>query len=452
MSSPSNKGLKRFFTPNPTPDRLELLRQAADFMKKSSEFKQKARALMALANKTPPKKRRFGADLASAEVVSSSSSSDQKKRKFSSSDEESSQKVKKPRREGYRLPYNDASYERAKYLATTSAEIHDMLQRYGVAVVPNVVSDPQTVWREMYTAIEYMYDGFAFHDKCTWPLLRRVSAMKHGMLLQHLGIGWSQFAVNLRQDPVVAGIFAGLWSEHMRAPIAVNDLFSSADGVSFYCNTPTERGGWHSRDREWMHLDQSAASSGVWGVQGALNLVETKKNDACFSFLECSHLHFDEFMHRLSNQAKKDGVSFDEHKRFTMLENQAQLNFYVNQKKCVPKCMAALPGDLVLWSSKTVHSGIPAVRPEVPVDPSTVFLRGVVYVSYQPKALATAADIKKKIKAFDELRNTTHDAAAGVTLFQKAPHTYGRSCDTVIRPVSQKPVLTPLGASLFAVV
>jgi hypothetical protein len=449
MISPSSsgKGLKRFFLPSPAPNRLELLRQAADLMKQSSDCKKKAKLIMALANKTPPKM---------PDHHPHSSSTEKKRASSSSCDEDHHHATLKPpkkqRREGYILTsIKDSSssscYERAKYLATTSVEILEMMRLYGVAVVPNVLttSEAQAAWREMYTALEYMYDGFAFHDKSTWGLLRR--AAQHGMLFQHLGIGWSQFAVNLRQNPKVAGIFAGLWSEYMSTPITVNDLFSSADGVSFYCNTPTERGGWHSR--ESMHLDQAASSlSSSW--QGALNLVETKRNDACFSFLEGSHLHFEEFMLRLSNQAKIDGFSFDEHKRFTLLENQAQLNFYVDVKKCAPKRMMALPGDLVLWSSKTVHSEIPALRPAVPMDPSTVFLRGGVYVSYQPKAFATPSDIKKKIKAYNEYRNTTHDAAVGVTLFQKAA-CYGRSCDTVIRPVSQKPVLTALGSSLFAV-
>ena len=114
----------------------------------------------------------------------------------------------------------------------------------------------------------------------------------------------------------------------------------------------------------------------------------------------------------------------------------------------MPKCLATLPGDLYLWSSKTVHSGRPPLRQTASPE---VFLRGVVYVSMQPKRFATPADIKRKLKAYNELRTTSHNAARGVTLFPQHPRTYGSAIDTVVRPITARPALSPLGRSLFAV-
>ena len=320
------------------------------------------------------------------------------------------------KRDGYSVGV-DVVYEREKYLARTPAEIRAMLDRYGVAVVPDVLTRGEAAasFDEMIQCLELMYEGsflvmffvdlvqmtplmrtgFVFKDPSTWALLRRVSYCKHGMLYQHMGVGWAQFAVNLRQNPKVAAVFAELWSVVTGKPVANEDLFSSADGIAFGATRPGDRGGFHGKD--WMHLDQEANDT-VPSFQGGLNLVETKKGDGSFQFLEASHLQFDDFFRRLSNQKKKDGKPID-FKRFTLLENQKQFDYFLKQG-CMPKCLALLPGDLFLWSSKLVHSGRPPLRPTVPVPPSKVFLRGVVYVSMQPKHFATPSDLKKKTKVW----------------------------------------------------
>jgi hypothetical protein len=347
-------------------------------------------------------------------------------------------------RDGYTI-VPDAVYEREKYVARTAAEIYAMLDRYGVAVVPDALSraDAAAAFDDMINSLERMYDGFVFKDPSTWALLRRVSHCKHAFLFQHLGIGWAQFAVNLRQN--LATIFADLWTIICGKLMSVDDLFSSADGIAFGATRPGDRGGFHGKD--WMHFDQAPGDT-VRSIQGGLNLVETQMGDAAFTFLEGSHHHFDDFFRRLANHKKKEGAPVD-FKRFTLLENQKQIDYFVYKKSCMLKSLATLPGDLFLWDSRVVHSGRAPIRPTIPSPPSKVFLRGVVYVSMQPKMFATPADINKKAKALDELRTTTHNAAFGVTLFSPKPRTYGKSFDTVIRPITEKPVLSALGRSLF---
>jgi hypothetical protein len=336
----------------------------------------------------------------------------------------------------------EAVYERDKYLARTPAEVHTMLTRYGVAVVPDVLTraEAASAFDDMIQCLERMYDGFVFKDPSTWALLRRVSYCKHGMLFQHMGIGWAQFAVALRQKPSVATLFAELWTLVTGTPVTINDLFSSADGIAFGATRAGDRGGFHGKD--WMHLDQAAGDT-VVSIQGGLNLVETKTGDAAFHFLESSHLHFDEFFKRLADPKKSA--------RFTLLQSQRQIDFFVSERSCMPKCLATLPGDLYLWSSKTVHSGRPPLRQASPAPSRAAFLRGVVYVSMQPKRFATPADVKRKVRAYNELRTTAHNAARGVTLFQQSPRTYGHVVDSVLRPIVEKPALSTLGRSLFAV-
>ena len=95
-------------------------------------------------------------------------------------------------------------------------------------------------------------------------------------------------------------------------------------------------------------------------------------------------------------------------------------------------------GSLVLWDSRIIHCGVESVRGREKQN-----FRAVCYVSYGPRAHASAKDLVKKRKAFEDLRMTTHWAAKP-KLFGKNPRTYGGVVPDVPEP--KKPKLTPLGA------
>ena len=64
------------------------------------------------------------------------------------------------KRDGYSVGV-DVVYEREKYLARTPAEIRAMLDRYGVAVVPDVLTRGEAAasFDEMIQCLELMYEG-----------------------------------------------------------------------------------------------------------------------------------------------------------------------------------------------------------------------------------------------------------------------------------------------------
>ena len=62
-----------------------------------------------------------------------------------------------------------------------------------------------------------------------------------------------------------------------------------------------------------------------------------------------------------------------------------------------------------------------------------------------PRNLCSEANLKKKQKAFNELRTTSH-YPCNIILFGKQPYTYGGEMPTVTQV--EKPVLTELGKSL----
>jgi hypothetical protein len=346
--------------------------------------------------------------------------------------------------QGYRLP--PPQYARSAYVAVAPDDVLHMLLRYGVAVVPNVLSRERAaeVHAGLMGALEGAFPGFGRDAPETWRLLRDNGA-KHAMLLQNHGLGWCQAAVDVRQDPAVAEQFAALWSARARCanaagaamPIIVTkeQMLASGDGVSVYLNVEGERGGFHREGREWLHWDR-APNDKRWSVQGFVNLLPTSEHGAAFQCLVKSHRYQAEFAERFQRTDQ----------RFNLLRSQAEADFYVRDKGCHHICVGASVGDLVLWDSRAIHCGRAASRN------AALLQRAVIYVSMQPKRLSTPRDIELKRRAHKQLRSTTHNAASGVELFSVYPRVRCAR-DEALRqashPVSVPPRLTPLGRSLF---
>jgi hypothetical protein len=342
-------------------------------------------------------------------------------------------------------------YERERFLCATRDpdEVFAKLLRYGVAIVPEVLSPEraQTSYNGLMDALESVFPAFKRDDRSTWRQLRDNGA-KHAMLLQTHGLGWCQSAVDLRQDPAIAQLFTDLWNARSRfatqrkqqkassSPplLKPTDMLSSGDGVSVYLNERGSRGGFHREGHEWLHWDR-APSDDKWSVQGFVNLLPTSEHGAAFQCLVKSHRYQQEFAER-----------FKAGKRFNLLRNQAEVNFFVKEKGCAHVCAAPVPGDMVLWDSRTIHCGRAATKE------ARLLQRAVVYVSMQPKCLSTPRDLELKRRAYAQLRSTTHNAAAGVDLFtvyQRVRCAKDDALKKASRPIRTPPTLTPLGRSLF---
>ena len=72
-------------------------------------------------------------------------------------------------------------------------------------------------------------------------------------------------------------------------------------------------------------------------------------------------------------------------------------------------------------------------------------IRAITYLCYMPRKLASKANIKKKVKALQDLRTTNHWACKP-KLFSVNPRTYGNELPNV-HPI-EPPVLTELGKKL----
>lgn len=318
------------------------------------------------------------------------------------------------------------SYSFKKYV-TDSSNLKNKLERYGVAIIPNIITDSEcdSMINNIWTYFEKITEGWDMpikrSDENTWKGFYELYP-KHSMLFQHWGIGHNQASWDLRQNINIVKIFSELWN------VTPNDLLVSFDGLSF--NPPPEKTnrGWY-RKNLWYHSDQSFTRNNLECVQSWITGTDVEKNDATLAFYEKSHKYHKKLAEKFNITEKSDWYKI----------NKEQEAFLVDQG-CREKRIKCPKGSLVLWDSRTIHCGIEASRSRK--NPK---FRAVVYLCYQPKSLSTKKQIEKKQKALNDLRTTSHWPAK-VKLFSKNPRTYGKELPILNK--IKNPTLTGLGRSL----
>ena len=300
------------------------------------------------------------------------------------------------------------------------------IEKYGVAIVPNILdeSEIKAMQTGMFDCLEHITQKFETPIDRNKPetfveFFKLYPA--HGMLLQHWQIGHSQFIWNLRQNPKIVEIFATIWE------CKPEDLLCSFDGASFHLPSEvTKRGNFHDF---WYHTDQNFTRPDFECIQSWVTGFDVNEGDATLAFIEGSHLLHREFQKQFEIEIKKDWIrTKNEH-----------LEFYRSRGLKEQKIVCSA-GSLVLWDSRTIHCGVPQMK--IREKPN---YRCVVYICMTDRKRATAAALKKRQKAFEETRMTTHWPHKPI-LFAKNPRTYGNPLPEVVDV--EKPVLTELGRKL----
>src|SRR5438445_10344601 len=132
------------------------------------------------------------------------------------------------------------------------------------------------------------------------------------------------------------------------------------------------------------------------------------EGDATLQFLEKSHMLHKQFGKHFKKTDKKDWCKLEPN----------EVDYYLKHG-CVLKSIKCKKGDLVLWNSKTIHCGKEPVK-----ERNIENMRCVAYLCYTQRHLATSAALKKKVKAFEDLRTTNHWPHKP-KLFAVQPRTYG---------------------------
>jgi hypothetical protein len=313
-------------------------------------------------------------------------------------------------------------YEYDKYV-TNKNNLKQTLEQYGVAIIPHVLNkqECQTMLDGMWQSFEHItqqwekpiqknnYDSF----KLLYPL--------HNQLYQRYTLTHSQYYWDIRQNEKIVDLFSTLWE------VNNEDLLVSFDGLSFCLPPEITKRGWHHKD--WLHTDQSFTNNQLTSIQSWVTALDINKGDATLTFLEKSHLYHEQFSKHFKITDKSDWYKL----------NEKELDFY-KQLGCEKKAISCPAGSMVFWDSRTIHAGQNPIKGR-----EHAHTRCIVYLCYTPRIKSTPSQLKKKQKAFEELRTTNH-CPHKPKLFPVHPRTYGQPLP-VITPVSQ-PLLSPLGKRL----
>jgi hypothetical protein len=242
------------------------------------------------------------------------------------------------------------------------------------------------------------------------------------MLVHHWNIGQSQVCWDIRQNTKIIDIFAYFWNCNP------DELLVSFDGVSFNIPPEITNRGW-KRNNTGYHTDHSYTDNDFRCIQSWVTGLDVNKGDATLSFIEGSNNYHGDFANEYKITDKEDWYK---------LTKEEEL-FYIN-KGCEYKNIKCPKGSLVFWDSRTIHYGVePSKTRPIPN------FRAIIYLCYMPRKLCSKTVLKKRQKAFNELRTTSHNPC-NAKLFPKMPRTYGNDIPTINQ--IDKPIINELGKKL----
>jgi len=318
-------------------------------------------------------------------------------------------------------------YEYEKYV-TTPEQLKETLETLGVAIIPNVLTQEEcgSMKTGMWEYLEHITQKFKVPLKRdnpkTWRSFSELFAL-HSMLIQHHGIGHAQYIWDLRTNPKIYNIFSKLWD------VEPEELLVSFDGAS--CHLPSEETGvgWY-QNKDWFHTDQSYMRNDMECIQSWVTGCDVHENDGTLAILEGSHKYHKRFAKHFKIEDTSDS-------RSDWYKLNCEEQKYYESKGCQRRSIKCPAGSIVFWDSRTIHCGQQPVKGrEMPN------MRCVVYLCYTPRDCATQTHLKKKIKAYEELRTTSHWPHKP-KLFAKNPRTYGKQ----LQPITaiNKPVIPDIG-------
>jgi len=308
----------------------------------------------------------------------------------------------------------------------TLENVKDTLEKYGFAVIENVLSIEECdsikekAWKEINLLTSTLINPIDINKPESWKSIYEMFPV-HSMLIQHYGIGHMQWCWDIRQNKNVVDVFSKIWNT------SPEDLLTSFDGISMHFPPEKTKRGWFKNN--WIHTDQSSFKKGRMCIQGFVSLYDINENDATLRVFEKSHNFHESFFKDNEIEEKKDWFKLEE-----------EHYEYFTNKDCKIVDITCKAGSIVLWDSRTFHQG-----KEPNKCRTTENIRLISYVCMLPRKISSLKDLEKKRKAFNELRMTTHWPHKP-KLFPKNPRTYGKELPTLLK--IEKPTLTELGKKL----
>ena len=286
-----------------------------------------------------------------------------------------------------------------------------LLEQDGYVVI-DVLNEKQVdaFWDAAWNAMESAehYDGSGsmgikrddpktWTSKSGWPI-----GGPRGML--QCG-GWGQVPVCWMGREACRDAFAEV--------LGCQDLVTSFDGWCF--RRPTQK----NKKKPWFHIDQKESEGNEFSsFQGMLCLNTVGEDDACFGVIPESHKHYEAV-----RQICDKGWTYSD-------EQLAEIKEKLNLK---PKRIPLKAGQLVLWDSRTSHSGM-AAKKQPKVNPANLRegWRFMIYVSMLPKRGMDEASKKRRRATFEEKRTSKHHPYLALPFPRKFRYSRGQPPESTL--------------------
>lgn len=270
--------------------------------------------------------------------------------------------------------------------------VHLHVHGWAVAPIPN--------WNANFTSdfldwFQRCCPRFSPGDRSTW-IDANMPQRLHGILKHYFGHTELQWQIR----ELCHSIFERIWG--------TPELLSSFDGG---CFMTAQKNLSNSSFKQWIHNDtpRQFTGQGMICVQGIVNFEDNTFEDGGLVLVEGSHTVFDDYMARHPSE----GIAWAP----ADISDPA-----LAQRKIVKICARA--GHIILFDGRMFHCNVHPTNPDA--------VRMCTYVSMQPRAGASPAELAKRIKLYQKGRLTGHWCYG--PWFKETPehpHTFGNTANQV---------------------
>lgn len=261
----------------------------------------------------------------------------------------------------------------------TSIPWLDHLNQHGWVTVP--IPGYVDYTSEFFSWIERHSSGFNRHDPATWD---KIPNNSRGVFKD--SIGYEEWVWKIREACVP--VFCELYK------CQPEDLLCSLDGGCFLKTAP-----YKEKFKHWLHNDSPRGNVGIC-AQGIVNLATNYPNDGGLLLVEGSHKVYDQYM----TEHQSAGY---------MWERSNMDDPLFSGMRLIHICAPA--GSITLFNGKMFHcnykgrgGGCMHSFTGVQCNCTKSLYRMCVYVSMQPRCMATQEELSKRIELYSKRKMTGH--------------------------------------------
>ncbi|GAA6004026.1 uncharacterized protein JCM10292_005843 [Rhodotorula paludigena] len=279
-------------------------------------------------------------------------------------------------------------------------DFRDALKKDGYVVVKGAIPRERALeYRDrLHGWLESFGRGYDRNDPSTFSQAH-LPVYSRGGMYNSYGIGQEQAVWDIRLEPGVRKAFETIWG--------TDKLVSSMDSATIMLpgQPPLP-----PSLRQWKHVDLSPwrtanDAANFFVAQGLVNLNDNGPDDGGLLVMKGSSELLKQYFEE-TGRPKYEGGKYDWH---TFEEEEMDWFF---ERGCEWLKVCAEPGDLILWSSHTIHQNCP---------PRGTRDRVVTYVCQGPAELMTEEDKAVRKRAFEEGYSTSHAPFHGTWLVDRQP-------------------------------